>query len=322
MSGANGFVGRALAAALCGQGHCVAALTRRPVALPAGVTALPPVGDDFAGMTGGWPARATDCVVHLAARVHVMNERDREPLAAFRRTNVAGSVRLAEAAAAAGVRRFVYVSSVKAMGEHEPDSGAHPWRESDAPAPEDPYGISKWETEQALAECAQRLGMELVIVRPPLVYGPGVGANFRQLLRAVSEARRLPIGASDARRSMIFIDNLVDALLQCVVRPEAAGHTFNVSDGVDLSVPDLVRSLAMHLGRPPRLIAVPLPLLDLAGRLSGRRAQIQRLTTPLRIDIGKIRRVLGWEPPIAMRDALHATAEWYLTYGQRSEERR
>jgi nucleoside-diphosphate-sugar epimerase len=242
-----------------------------------------------------------ECVVHLAARVHVMKEESHDPLAEFRRDNVEATLNLARQAAEAGVRRFLFLSTVKVNGEHGHYSDADP------PAPEDPYGVSKNEAELGLRALSRETGMQLVIIRPPLVYGPGVKANFRALIRAVDRGIPLPLGAIGAHRSLLGIDNLVDFILVCAQHAVAANETFLVSDGEDLTVTDLVRRLARAMGRRARLISVPAPLLMRLAALAGRRAVAEKLLCDLVIDVSRARRVLGWIPPISVDEGLRRT---------------
>jgi UDP-glucose 4-epimerase len=313
LTGSGGFVGAALLRALAAvqaQTTCVVrGFAQQPAEQPAEQRRELVVADDFADIEAAWPdSLRPDCVIHLAARVHVMRDRAPDPLAAFRATNVEGTLRVARAAARAGVRRFVYVSSIKAVAEVDP---GRPLRESDTPEPVDSYGISKREAEQALAALCQAHGMEWTVVRPPLVYGPGVSANFRSLLGAVARGVPLPLAYANAPRSLVAVDNLADALLACARHPAAAGQIFHVSDGEDVTVAQLARLMGEALDRPARLMPVPLTLLKLAGALTGRRDAVARLVEPLRVDSGKIARELGWRPPLTLREALKQTAEWY-----------
>lgn len=255
-------------------------------------------GDLVEGANWQHALAGVDAVVHLAARVHVMREAAADPLAEFRRVNVAASLKLAREAARAGVRRFVYLSSVKVNGE----SGT--FTEGDRPAPEDAYGISKHEAEVGLRQIADETGLEVVIIRPPLVYGPGVRANFRALMRAVARGIPLPLGAIDNRRSLVAVDNLADFTLTCIDHPAAAGELFLVSDGEDLSTTDLIRRMARAMGRPARLIPVPAPVLMAAAALVGKRDAARRLTESLQVDISKARQLLNWVPPISVDEGL------------------
>jgi nucleoside-diphosphate-sugar epimerase len=309
VTGAGGFVGRAVLPALRAAGFEPVAASRNPQddRLPGGVEVrrAPSLGPD-----ADWSAALAGCqaVVHLAARVHVMRDAAADPLAEFRAANARGTRRLAEQAAAAGVRRFVFASSVKAMGE---TTAERPLVESDPPAPADPYGLSKLEAERSLAEVAATGGLEPVVLRLPLVYGPGVKGNFLSLLRLCKTAPPLPLGSVANRRSLLYVGNLADAVIRCLAIPAAAGRTFLLSDGEDLSTPELVRRLAAALGRPARLLPCPPGLLRLAAVALGRRAAAARLLDSLAVDGGEIRRTLGWTPPFSVAEGLAATARWF-----------
>lgn len=306
VTGANGFVGRHLTGRLVEQGHRVTAAVRREgAALPAGIADIRVVGD--IGPDTGWTGAldGIDAVIHLAARVHIMRETGPDPLSRFRQVNVVGSECLARAAAQAGVRHFVYLSSVKVHGETIPEG--NPFTEAMAPAPEDAYGISKWEAEQALAKIAAETGLGVTVFRPPLVYGPGVRANFERLVEAVRRGIPLPFGAVRNRRSLVYVGNLADAVATSLLRAEAIGQTFLVSDGPAVSTAELVRSIAQALQRKPRLLAMPLALLRLAGALTGKRAEIGRLLGDLAVDDSLLRSRLGWRPPYGLADGLAAT---------------
>ncbi|MFT3717978.1 NAD-dependent epimerase/dehydratase family protein [Pseudorhodoferax sp.] len=309
LTGGSGFVGRAVVQALARRGSALRLAGRAaaaPVPLPPHVqtVAVAPLGPQ-----ADWSAalRGASAVLHLAARAHVLRDPAADPLAAYRAVNTAGTLRLAEQAAAAGVRRFVFASTVKVHGESTPAD--RPFTEDMAPAPQDPYALSKWEAEQGLAAIAARTGMEVVVVRPPLVYGPGVRANFAALVRAVARGWPLPLGAIDNRRSLVGLDNLVDLLLLCLEHPAAAQQTFLASDGEDLSTPALLRRLAAAMGRPARLLPVPPALLRAGAGLLGRGAAVERLCGSLRVDIAKARRVLGWAPPLGVDEGLRRTVQ-------------
>lgn len=299
VTGAGGFVGRALVGRLAHEPaiRTRAAQRRHVSPLPPGVEAST-VGDLNQGTDWRAAVAGVDAIVHLAARVHVMRDTAESPLDEFRRVNVAGTINLARQAADAGTRRFVFVSSIKVNGEQGVCT------EADTPAPQDPYGTSKLEAEAGLRELAARTGLEVVIVRPPLVYGPGVKANFAALIGAIARGIPLPFGSVRNRRSFVAADNLVDFIVIALTHPAAAGETFLVSDGHDLSTPDLIRGLAHAMRRPARLIPVPPGLLMATATVVGRRDVAQRLLGSLQLDISKARRVLGWTPPLPVEEGL------------------
>lgn len=253
-----------------------------------------------------------DAVVHLAARVHVMKDSASDSLAEYRKVNVEGTRRLAEAAAMAGVKRFVFISSIKVNGESTDDmTGA--FKESDAPNPEDPYSVSKWEAEGALQKIERQTGMAVVIIRPPLVYGPGVSANFLKLIKLVDSGLPLPLGGINNKRSLVGLTNLVDLICFCLDHLGAAGEIWLPSDNDDVSTPELVRRIASALGKSPRLIPVPQWAMLLLSRLTGKTKQVKRLFGSLQIDSTKVRHVLGWTPPCSMEEELKKTANWLRT---------
>jgi UDP-glucose 4-epimerase len=255
------------------------------------------------GMTD-WSLALQHCtvVVHLAARVHVMSDTALDPLAAYRRTNVEGTMALARQAAAAGVRRFIFISTVKVNGESSPE--CQPFRADDVPAPQDPYAVSKMEAEQGLRQLTQQTGIQVVIIRPPLVYGPGVGANFAALLRVVRRGLPLPLGAIHNQRSLVALDNLIDLIITCVAHPSAANQTLLVSDGQDLSTAELVRAMAQAAGVKLCLPKVPARLLLATASLLGKRDVVSRLCSNLQVDISKTRRLLAWAPPLSVPEGL------------------
>jgi nucleoside-diphosphate-sugar epimerase len=311
LTGATGFVGSALARRwlLESRYDVRAALRRDASSLPAGlerciVGELEDATDWRAALAG------VDVVVHAAARAHVMHDTAGDPLAEFRRVNVAATEGLARAAASAGARRFVYISSVKVHGEETLPGRA--FHADDEPHPLDPYGLSKLEAEHALRRVAAATGMQVVVIRPPLVYGPGVRANFRALMRAVARGIPLPLGAIDNRRSMIALDNLVDFIDRCVEHPAAAGRTLLVSDGIDLSTPAIVRHIAQAMHRPARLLPMPPALLSVLGALVGRRAAVHRLCSSLQVDIAASRDALGWNPPVRIDVGIGQAVEHFM----------
>jgi len=301
VTGANGFVGLALLERLnVMSGLQVAGSVRRAAGL-AGTTVVE-VGDLTAQTDWSLALADADAVVHLAARVHVMQDTATDPLAAFRTVNVDGTLNLARQAAASGVKRFVFISSVKVNGEStEP---GHAFSEADAPNPQDAYGQSKHEAEQGLRQIAYDTGIEVVIIRPPLAYGPRVKANFAALMRAVQRGWPLPLGAVYNQRSLVALDNLVDLIVTCITHPQAANQTFLVSDGEDLSTPDLIRRMARAVNRPARLLPVPVWALKAGALLLGKGDAVQRLCGNLQVDISKSRTLLGWYPPISVNEGL------------------
>ncbi|CCQ75453.1 SDR family oxidoreductase [Magnetospira sp. QH-2] len=296
VTGANGFVGQALCTALEVQGDRVIRATREAVG------AIGP-GTDWRPLLLG-----IDSVVHLAARAHVMNDTAADPLAEYRHINTEGTRHLAEQAAASGVRRMVYLSTVKVHGEATQGT---PFRADDPLSPSDPYGVSKMEAEECLGDIGARTGLETVILRPPLVYGPRVRANFLALMHLCNRGLPLPLGRIDNRRSLVYLGNLVRAIRLVLDHPAAAGGTYLISDGEDLSTADLVRKIAKVLGRPARLVPLPTPFLTLAGRATGKQDRVARLLQSLTIDHGKLTADLNWTPPFTVDQGLAEVAAWY-----------
>ncbi|MNJ47124.1 GDP-6-deoxy-D-mannose reductase [compost metagenome] len=239
-----------------------------------------------------------------------MRESEQDPLQAFRRINVDATLNLARQAASLGVRRFVFISSIKVNGEST--VAGRPYTADDSPMPTDPYGISKCEAEQGLMQLAAETGMEVVVIRPVLVYGPGVAANFLGMMRWLYRAVPLPFGAIDNRRSLVYIDNLVDLIATCIKHPAAANQVFLASDGNDVSTSDLLRQLGAALGKPSRLVSVPQGLLVVLARLAGRGDLAQRLFGSLQVSIDKNRTLLGWEPPVTLEQGLKSTAQYFI----------
>ncbi|MCG2758770.1 MAG: SDR family oxidoreductase [Desulfobacteraceae bacterium] len=368
VTGANGFIGQALCKRMLADGYQVRGAKSREqraesregrAALPSGVEGVL-VGD--IGPETDWSEAldGIEGIVHLAARVHVMHESAADPLAAFREVNVEGTKCLAIAAANAGVKRLVYISTVKVNGERTRYSGQwsvvsgqgkngdqwsvvsgqektevtpveFPWgspiqlgkevrgegelkeffSEKDIPEPRDPYGISKLEAEQVLRDVAADTGMEVVVLRPPIVYGPWVKGNFLRLLKLINKGIPLPLASIKNRRSLIYIGNLVDAIVNCMTNPNAAGKTYLVSDGDDVSTPELIRRIAYSMGRPPRLYFFPTKFIQLAARLSGKSAIVDRLVSSLSVNISKIKHDLNWNPPYTMDEGIRETVCWY-----------
>ncbi|OQY09819.1 MAG: hypothetical protein B6I30_09250 [Desulfobacteraceae bacterium 4572_187] len=310
VTGAAGFIGRELCRKMLAGNWYVRGIMRRSTYrnnLPFGVDVIPieeiTPRTDWSKILFG-----VHTVVHLAAQAHVINGLSEDSLAAYRYVNTAGTERLAQTASASGVKRFVYLSTVKVNGEGK----AGPYAEKDDPEPIDPYGISKWEAEQILYEISDQTGMEMVVLRPPLVYGPWVKANFLHLLKILDRSIPLPLASINNRRSLIFLGNLLSAIVTCINHPRAAGQTFLVSDGEDVSTPELIRHINSALGRPARLFPFPPVMLKMAGIITGKSVAMDRLLRSLTIDCSKIRRELDWQAPFSMEQGLRETAKWYL----------
>jgi nucleoside-diphosphate-sugar epimerase len=309
VTGATGFVGRMLCEVLSRQGYDVRAALRVDRSMPSWVADKAIVGDIGADTDWGEALVGVNLVLHLAARAHVIHDSPANSALYFE-TNAHGTRRLAEACAAAGVDRFVYLSSVKVNGEATVNRS---YSASDEPHPEDDYGKSKWLAEQHLAQIAARTGLSTVIVRSPLVYGPHVRANFLRLLRAVDKRWPLPLGAIHNRRSLASIWNLCDFLLHVLRNPIAGNRAWMVSDGDDLSTPELIRRIGRAMGRRVRLLPVPVKLLILIGSLTGRKAEMARLCGSLSVDIAPTCRALGWSPPVTVDESIARTVNWYLS---------
>ena len=313
VTGATGFVGQALITELLLGQHDVRAVVR---SLDKKVPALDRVSQTFCVGDILFDTDWTDtldqvnCVVHCAARVHVMNEIEADALAAYRAVNVAGTRQLAEQAAKIGVRRLVYLSSIKVNGEQTVSGNC--FTPLDEPFTNDPYAISKWEAEQALHEVSEKTDLEVVIIRPPLIYGAGVKGNFLSMLAWLSRGVPLPLGAIQNQRSLVGIDNLVDLIKTCIDHPAAKNQTFLVSDDEDLSTTELVKRLGAALDKPVRLLPVPASLLELVARLMGRQYLAERLLGDLQVNISKTKEMLDWAPPVSVNDGFRKTAKWYL----------
>ena len=311
LTGASGFVGRGLLERMSLRVDLeLIAAVRRPVSgFPECVTS-----QVLGGLEAdtGWRnlLDGVGVVIHCAARVHVMNDTSSDPLTEFRKVNVDGTLNLARQAAAAGVRRFIFISSIKVNGEGTV-LGA-PYHADAQPAPADPYGISKMDAEQGLRALADETGMEVVIIRPVLLYGPGVKANFLSMMRWLNKGVPLPFGAIHNRRSLVALDNLVDLIVTCIDHPAAANQAFLVSDGEDLSTTELLRRMGVALGKPARLLSVPSWMLEAGATMLGKKALSQRLCGSLQVDISKTRELLNWTPPVSVDEALRKTAKHFL----------
>lgn len=304
ITGADGFVGRALSARLVAAGYRVIRVVRARV-------------DDDSVAVGDianfdqWPSLLADVetVVHLAARAHILRERAPDPLAEFRRVNVSATLQLARASSIAGVRRFVFLSSIGVNGTST-TGGA--FSESHQPNPSEPYAISKWEAERGLMEIGAHTTMRITRVRPPLILGPGVKGNLRRLIRLVDAGIPLPFGAIHNSRSFVALDDLCELLAICVTHQSAPDTLFLAADNEEISTPELLRRIAEGLGRPARLVPVPMRALKIIARLTGREAEMQRLTTSLRVDATSARRALNWSAPLGVRQGIRSMAEAYL----------
>lgn len=306
LTGSSGFVGRHLCQYLRERSIPV-----RPAAR-AGASAGGAIVVGEIGPDTDWSMalQGIETIVHAAGRAHMLRDRAVDPLAEYRAVNVAGTVRLASQAASVGVKKFVYLSSIKVNGNRTSlDRG---FSAEDRPAAEDPYGQSKMEAEQSLLELAKGTSIDVAIVRPPLVYGPGVRANFLRMLRAVHHRVPLPLASVHNRRSMVSVWNLCDFLTRLIGGEAPANRIWMVSDDEDLSTPELLRRIGTALGVSPRLFPCPPGLIRLAGTLLGRGEEAARVCESLRVDIDDTKSLLGWRPPVSVDEGLRRTAEWYL----------
>ena len=309
VTGANGFIGHHLVSALAGRGFAVKQAVRCHPGAPEPSGGIYAVGD--IGPATDWDSALdrVDVVVHLAARVHLLKDGASDPENEYRITNVRGTERLARRAAASGVRRLVYLSSIGVNGSH---SGTGVFTERDRPSPHDAYTLSKWEAEKVLHAVSDETGLEIVILRPPLVYGPGNPGNFLRLLELVASGWPLPLRDFNNRRSLLFVGNLVDAIIHCASHPSATGQTYLVRDGDDISTSELIRRLAELMGRPARLFSFPSSLLRGTAKMIGKSTDIDRLMNSLAVDDSKIRAALGWQPPFSLTDGLRETVSWFV----------
>jgi nucleoside-diphosphate-sugar epimerase len=311
VTGATGFVGRFLCTRLLSSGWQVRGtllVSESPSVLISGVepVVVEPLGSDT---PWSHALEGIDTMIHLAARVHIMDDAATDPLLEFRKVNTEGTMQLAREAVKAGVKRMVFISTIKVNGEES----VTPYTGDSLAQPSDPYGVSKWEAEQGLRQIEAETGLEVVVVRPTLVYGPGVKANFLNMMKVVVKGFPLPFASIKNKRSLIYIGNFVDSLATCASHPDAAGKTFLVSDSDDVSTSELIRKTARALQVKARLFSVPLPVMRLAGKITGKSAAVDRLTGSLAVDTTKIQQDLGWKPPFAMAQGLDKTAEWFRT---------
>lgn len=300
LTGATGFLGSRLISTLKSSPEFkITAAVRSPLEIPdirvVEVTDLSADTDWTRALAG------QQVVIHTAARAHIMKDEVSDPLAEYRRVNVDGTVNLARQAVTAGVKRFIFISSIKVNGEK---TFCQPFSEDDIPAPEDAYGLSKYEAEQALQKLAVQAGLEVVIIRPPLVYGPGVKGNFASMIKLVETSLPLPLGAIHNQRSLVAVDNLVDLIITCIEHPAAANQVFLAGDGQDFSTTELLRCVAAAMGKPARLVPVPAGLLKLAAAVLGKKVLADRLLDSLQVDISKSQQRLGWQPPVSVQVGL------------------
>jgi len=303
VTGSTGFIGRNLCNYLKGKGHYVRAAMRDNSICPVGIDERCQVGDVNGATDWRQALNGVDAVVHLAGRAHVLKDSAANPIESFRKVNVLGTEHLAKSCAEAGVRRFIFISSVKVNGEGR----EKPYSETDIPAPEDSYGISKLEAEKALIDIIRETGLEVVILRPPLVYGPGVKANFKNLIKLTSFGLPLPFKGINNQRSFIYLGNLIDAIVTCVQHPKAAGETFLVSDGQDVSTPDLIRMIARSMGKRAVLFSLHPSILKALCKIAGKNGELEKLIDSLLVDSSKIRNLLGWNPPFTLEEGVRET---------------
>jgi len=311
VTGANGFVGKSLCLELIRQGQTVRAVTRSANLQVENIKAMSVCNID--GKTDwAYALLGVNVVIHLAARVHVMKDNAIDALAEFRKVNVDGTLNLAWQAVEAGVQRFIFISSIKVNGEGS--LLGQVYTAEDQPAPVDPYGISKREAEDALRQLANETGMEVVIIRPPLIYGPAVKANFKRMMHWLDKGIPLPLGSIHNQRSLVALDNLIDLIITCTHHPAAANQIFIAGDGEDLSTTELLRRMAAALGKKAWLVPVPESILMCGAKLLGKQAMAQRLCGSLQVDISKAHDLLDWKPPVSVDEALRKTAQYYMKF--------
>jgi nucleoside-diphosphate-sugar epimerase len=309
VTGANGFIGQNIYKDLIKLNYFITGSVRNlDAALINGGIKYIPVGNIDAETKWYNILEGVNCIIHCAGKTHLINTKDE--LDIYRSVNREGTKNLAEQAVKAGVKRLIFLSSLKVNGE--PTFGSFIIKHNDISQPEDAYGVSKWEAEQALLEISKQTGLEVVIIRPPLVYGEGVKGNFLRLLDLVYKQISLPFAKINNLRSFVALDNLIDLIICCIEHPKAAGKTFLVSDGEDLSTPDLIRKLSKLMNKSPRLFSVPKSIIQFMGRLVGKSSEVKRLVGSLRIDNSYTREILGWSPALSLDESLEKTVRWYL----------
>lgn len=306
VTGASGFIGRNLCVFLKEKGYFIRGAVRNDVRDVSGADEYIQVGDINESTNWQQALAGVDTIIHLAARVHIMNDAAADPVEAFRKVNVLGTEHLAQAAAKAGVRRFIFISSIGVNGEF---THGKPFTENDIPNPVGPYAVSKLEAEQSLRKVAENAGMEVVILRPPLVYGSGVKANFKNLIKIAGSGFPLPFKGIRNRRSFLYVGNLVDAVITCITHPLASGETFLVSDGQDMSTPDLIKMIACTMNKKPVLFSLHPDILKALCKIVGKAEELKKLTGSLLVDSSKIRNLLGWKLPFTMEEGIRETVK-------------
>jgi len=307
ITGANGFIGRNLCTFLKEKGYFVRGAVRNNVRDVSGVDEYVQVGDINESTDWQQALAGVDTVINLAARVHIMNDPEANPIDVFRKVNVLGIERLARMAAKAGVKRFIFISSVKVNGE----GALRPYTEKDIPEPQDAYGVSKREAEDLLAYIAAETGLQMVILRLPLVYGPGVKANFKNLIKIAGAGLPLPFKGINNRRSFLYLGNLMNAINTCITHPLAVGETFMVSDGQDVSTPELIKMIAYAMNKKVVLFSLHPGILRALCKIAGKTEELEKLTGFLLVDSSKIRNLLGWKPPFTLEEGIMETIKYY-----------
>ncbi|HYI32403.1 MAG TPA: NAD-dependent epimerase/dehydratase family protein [Glaciibacter sp.] len=317
VTGANGFIGRHLCALLLARGHEVGAAVRRPGTAPAGCVEIL-VGDLSADTQWHDVLACYESVVHMSARVHIMDDTSSDPLADFRSVNTEGTRRLAKAAAEQGVARFVFLSSIKVNGEA---TNGRPFTAGSALAPADPYGVSKMEAELALWREIRDTTMTAVVVRTPLVFGPGVKGNFIRMLAITAKRIPLPLGSVKNRRSMVSVWNLTDLIERAAGEPDAAGTTIVAADAFSPSTPQLLRELSKAMRLQPRIIKLPVAMMRVAGVLTGKSGVVQRLVSSLEVEPGSSSSSWSWTPALSFQEGIQRTVDWYVNEHKESTKK-